>query len=145
MSRVSVDARRDELVAVLLCPLGRVVEVRSGGRHGKGPSGLAKDHKEEANGDCNEVDVACLIGGENVVRDEDLEHGETVRKIVRCAVGEEEEAAGADDGNVVCCSDPELEIVEQAQGCDEGEGTPAGKVLPGCLSSEYHRCGESDA
>ena len=46
MSRVSVDARRDELVAVLLYPLRRVVEVGSSSRHGEGTRELAKEYQE---------------------------------------------------------------------------------------------------
>lgn len=44
-----------------------------------------------------------------------------MRDIVCCAVGPKEEAAGSDDGNIVGCSDPELEEVEKAEGSDECE------------------------
>ena len=68
-----------------------------------------------------------------------------MRDIVCCAIGPEEEAAGSDDGNIVGCSDPELEEVEQAEGGDECEKTPDCVACPGILCSEYQRCGESDA
>lgn len=67
MSRISVDARGDELVAVLLHSLRRVVEVGSSSRHGEGPAGLAKDYQEEAYADCDGVDVALLVGWQEVV------------------------------------------------------------------------------
>jgi len=132
-------------VAVLLRFLGRVIKVGSSSRHGKGSGDLAEDHQEEADADCDEVDVARLVGWQKVIRGEDLEHGEAVCDIVWCAVGEEEEATGADDGDVVSCCDPELEEVEQSQGGDEGEGTPDGVAVPGCLYPEDHGCGKSDA
>lgn len=68
-----------------------------------------------------------------------------MREIVCCSIGPEEEAAGADDGNVVSCSDPELEEVEQAERSDECERTPDRVAGPGTLSSEYQRPGENEA
>lgn len=67
MSRVSVDARGDELVAVLLYPLRRVVEVGSSSRHSEGSTGLAEDYQEETYADCDGVDVALLVGWEDEV------------------------------------------------------------------------------
>lgn len=68
-----------------------------------------------------------------------------MRDVVFFAVGEEQEAAGADDGNVVSCCDPELEEVEQAERGDECEKTPDCVACPGTLYSEYQRPGEKDA
>ena len=67
MSRVSVDARGDKLVAVLLYPLRRVVEVGPSSRHGEGSAGLAEDHQEETDSDRSGVDVALLIGWQDEV------------------------------------------------------------------------------
>ena len=67
VSRVSVDTRGDELVAVLLHPLRRVVEVSSGGCHGEGTRELAKEYQEETDGDRGGVDVALLVGWKVVV------------------------------------------------------------------------------
>ena len=68
-----------------------------------------------------------------------------MRDIVRRAVGPEEEAAGADDGNIVSCCDPELEEVEQAERSCECKNTPDRIAVPSCLRCEYQRCGESKA
>ena len=68
-----------------------------------------------------------------------------MREIVCCAVGPEEEAAGTDDGNVVGCSHPELEEVEQAERGNECERSPDRVACPGKLCSEYQRGGESHA
>lgn len=65
--------------------------------------------------------------------------------VVRRAVGPEEEAAGADDGNIVSCCDPELEKVEQAERSGECEKTPDRIAVQGCLRCEYQRRGESEA
>lgn len=67
VSRASVDARGNKLMAVLLNPLRRVVEVGSSSCHGEGSTGLTKDHHEETDGNRVGVDVALLIGWENPV------------------------------------------------------------------------------
>ena len=68
-----------------------------------------------------------------------------MRDVIRRAVGPEEEAAGADDGNIVSCCDPELEEVEQAERSCECKNTPDRIAVPSCLRCEYQRCGESKA
>lgn len=67
VSRVSIDARSDELVAVLLYPLRRVVEVGASRRHGEGTRELAKEYQEQTDGDRGRVDVALLVGWKVVV------------------------------------------------------------------------------
>lgn len=68
-----------------------------------------------------------------------------MRDVVFFAVGEEEEAAGTDNGNVVSCSDPELEEVEQAERGHECEKAPYCVACPGTLCSDYQRPSEKDA
>ena len=67
MPRVSVDARGDKFMAVLLYSLGRVVEVRSSSRHGESSTGLTKDHHEETDGDRVGADVPLLVGRKDEV------------------------------------------------------------------------------
>lgn len=68
-----------------------------------------------------------------------------MRDVVFFAVGEEEEAAGTDDRDVVSRSDPELEEVEQAERGGECERTPDCVAYPGTLCSDYQRHGENEA
>lgn len=97
---------------------------------------MTEEHQEEANGDCDEVDVACLVRWEDVVRDDDLEHSKAVCNVVCCAVAEKEEAAGADLGEVVSCRGPEFEEVEETERCNESEKAPDGVSFPCCFCAD---------
>jgi hypothetical protein len=95
VSGQGVDACADELVALLLDSLRRVVEVRAGRRHGCAAHQLSEDDQCQANGDSGEVDETGLIRRKEHVRDNNLEQSGTVGHIVRPAVAEQQEAAGA--------------------------------------------------
>ena len=94
MPRQGVDACADELVTLLLDSLRRVVEVRAGRRHGRATHQLSEDDQYQADGDGGEVDEASLIR-RNKNRDHNLGQISTMGNVVRRAVAEQQEAAGA--------------------------------------------------
>lgn len=112
MPGISVDSRSDKLVVVFLRFLRNVIEIRTRGGHGETSGGLAEENEEDAQTDCGTVHIFSLISREDEVRDEKFDQSAAVGDVVGFAVGEEQEAGGADFGNVVGCCGPEFEEVE---------------------------------
>lgn len=144
MSGKGVDSRRDELVALLLDPLRRVVEVRAGRRHRCAPHQLPEDHHRQADGDREDVDEARLVRGKPG-RNQNFHQSGAVGRVVRYAVAEKQEAAGADLRQIVRRRRPEFEEVEETQRGCESEQAPDSVLEVGCLGSEDQGGGEGES